>query len=94
MDVEMDQTSDARRDTRGRGPYHTILKRRTGRIFLISTRDRDTHYGLKPDQRRYDFAEAFQWLSWKRDSFENIKSEFLEFESQFSDQLSQEKNAD
>lgn len=56
--------------------------------------DRDTHYGLKPDQRRYDFAEAFQWFSWKRDSFENIKSEFLEFESQFSDQLSQEKNAD
>ncbi|SVB70846.1 uncharacterized protein METZ01_LOCUS223700 [marine metagenome] len=56
--------------------------------------DRDTHYGLKPDQRRYDFAEPFQWFSWKRDSFENIKSEFLEFEKQFSDELSQEQNAD
>jgi hypothetical protein len=56
--------------------------------------DRYEDYGLKPDQRRYDFAEPFQWLSWKRDSFENIKSEFLEFESQFSDELSQEENAD
>jgi len=56
--------------------------------------DRYEDYGLKPDQRRYDFAEPFQWFSWKRDSFENIKSEFLEFENQFSDALSQEQNAD
>ena len=44
--------------------------------------------------RTANFGESFQWSSWKRDSFENIKSEFLEFENQFSDQLSQEKNAD
>ena len=42
------------------------------------------------DRKAPGFGEAFQWLSWKRDSFENIKSEFLEFEKQFSDELSQE----
>ena len=45
------------------------------------------------DRRAY-FGEYFQWLSWKSDSFENLRSEFLDFENQFSDELSQEQNAD
>ncbi len=37
------------------------------------------HLGLTVGQRRYDFAEPHQFLSWKRDSFENIQDEFIEF---------------
>lgn len=40
-------------------------------------------YGLTPGQRRYDFSEPHQLLSWKRDIFENIRDEFLEFEDFF-----------
>ena len=36
-------------------------------------------FGLTNGQRRYNFAEPHQFLSWKRDSFENIKDEFMEF---------------
>jgi hypothetical protein len=36
-------------------------------------------YGLTKGQRRYDFAKKYQLLSWKRDTFENIRDEFLEF---------------
>ncbi|MBF0613995.1 MAG: hypothetical protein HQL92_02450 [Magnetococcales bacterium] len=36
-------------------------------------------YGLTVGQRRYNFAEPCQFLSWKQDSFENICDEFLEF---------------
>jgi hypothetical protein len=42
-------------------------------------------HGMPIGERKSDFGETFQWLSWKQDSFENIKSEFLEFEDQFSD---------
>jgi len=41
------------------------------------------HYGLELGQRKYDFAQDFQWLSWKKDSFENIIEEFLEYEKTF-----------
>ncbi|MDB4797078.1 hypothetical protein OAG94_00785 [bacterium] len=37
-------------------------------------------FGLTNGQRRYNFAELHQFLSWKRDSFENIKDEFTEFQ--------------
>ena len=37
-------------------------------------------YGLTHGQRRYNFAETHQFLSWKRDSFENIRDEFMEFQ--------------
>ena len=36
-------------------------------------------YGWKPAQRRLNFAEANQLLSFKTDSFEHIRDEFLEF---------------
>ena len=35
--------------------------------------------GLKVGQRRYDFAEEYQVLSWEEDSFENIRDEFYRF---------------
>ncbi len=38
-------------------------------------------FGLESGQRRYNFAEKHQFLSWKRDTFENIREEFLEFVS-------------
>lgn len=37
-------------------------------------------YDLTHGQRRYNFAEPHQFLSWKRDSFENIRDEFMEFQ--------------
>ena len=37
-------------------------------------------FGVINGQRRYNFAEAHQFLSWKHDSFENIKDEFMEFQ--------------
>ena len=37
-------------------------------------------FGLINGQRRYNFAESYQFLSWKRDSFENIKDDFMEFQ--------------
>lgn len=37
-------------------------------------------FGLTNGQRRYNFAEPHQFLSWKRDSFENIRDEFMEFQ--------------
>ena len=40
-------------------------------------------HGLKPGQRKHNFAQDFQWLSWKTDSFENIVEEFLEYEKAF-----------
>jgi hypothetical protein len=36
-------------------------------------------FGLVSGQRRYNFAEKHQFLSWKQDTFENIRDEFLEF---------------
>jgi len=36
-------------------------------------------FGLTNGQRRYNFAEPHQFLSWKRDSFDNIQYEFTEF---------------
>ena len=36
-------------------------------------------YGWSEDQRREKFAEDYQFLSFKTDSFENIRDEFLEF---------------
>ena len=36
-------------------------------------------FGLDSGQRRYNFAEKHQFLSWKHDTFENIRDEFLEF---------------
>ena len=36
-------------------------------------------FGLVSGQRRYNFAENHQFLSWKQDTFENIRDEFLEF---------------
>ena len=36
-------------------------------------------FGFESGQRRYNFAEKHQFLSWKRDTFENIRDEFLEF---------------
>tara|TARA_B110000014_G_C20104722_1_gene580666 strand:- start:157 stop:1320 length:1164 start_codon:yes stop_codon:yes gene_type:complete len=41
-----------------------------------------TSYGLVSGQRRYDYAEKHQFLSWKRDTFENIRDEFMEFVSE------------
>jgi hypothetical protein len=41
--------------------------------FVIS------QFGLTEGQRRYNFSELHQFLSWKRDNFENIKNEFIEF---------------
>ena len=38
-------------------------------------------YGLVSGQRRHNFAEKYQFLSWKHDTFENIRDEFLEFVS-------------
>ena len=38
-------------------------------------------FGLVSGQRRYNFAEKHQFLSWKQDTFENIRDEFLEFVS-------------
>ena len=38
-------------------------------------------FGLDSGQRRYNFAEKHQFLSWKQDKFENIRDEFLEFVS-------------
>ena len=61
---------------------------------LVANEKAYTTYVMTIGDRTANFGESFQWASWKRDSFENIKSEFLEFENQFSDQLSQEKNAD
>ena len=40
-------------------------------------------FGLKPGQRKHDFGQDFQWLSWKEDSFENLVEEFLEYEKKF-----------
>ena len=40
-------------------------------------------FGLTNGQRRYDFAEPHQFLSWKRDSFENIQDEFMEFQKYY-----------
>ena len=39
--------------------------------------------GLKEGQRRYDYAQPYQFLSWKHDSFENIREEFMEFQKCF-----------
>ena len=36
-------------------------------------------YGWSPDQRRLNFAEKYQFLSFKTDSFKNILDEFLQF---------------
>ena len=36
-------------------------------------------FGLDSGQRRYNFSENHQFLSWKQDTFENIRDEFLEF---------------
>ena len=41
--------------------------------------------GIKPGQRKFNFAQDFQWLSWKTDSFENIVEAFLEYENAFLD---------
>lgn len=38
-----------------------------------------SQFELINGQRRYDFAESYQFLSWRRDDFENIRDEFLEF---------------
>ena len=38
-------------------------------------------FGFVSGQRRYNFAEKHQFLSWKHDTFENIRDEFLEFVS-------------
>ena len=40
-------------------------------------------FGLTNGQRRYNFAEPHQFLSWKRDSFENIQDEFMEFQKYY-----------
>lgn len=40
-------------------------------------------YNLNHGQRRYNFAEPHQFLSWKIDSFENIRDEFNEFRKYF-----------
>jgi len=37
------------------------------------------NFGLVSGQRRYNFAKKFQCLSWRRDYFENIRDEFIEF---------------
>lgn len=36
-------------------------------------------FGLDSGQRRYNFAEKHQLLSWKQDMFENIRDDFLAF---------------
>ena len=41
------------------------------------------HMGLTEGQRRYNFAQPYQFLSWKRDNFENIREEFMEFQKSY-----------
>ena len=36
-------------------------------------------FNLVNGQRRYNFSENHQFLSWKQDTFKNIRDEFLEF---------------
>ena len=47
---------------------------------IEGTSAKRSNYGLTHGQRGYNFAEPHQFLSWKRDSFENIRDEFMEFQ--------------
>tara|TARA_B110000503_G_C7051933_1_gene372720 strand:- start:548 stop:1006 length:459 start_codon:yes stop_codon:yes gene_type:complete len=40
-------------------------------------------FGLDSGQRGYNFVEKHQFLSWKHDTFENIRDGFLEFVDSF-----------
>jgi hypothetical protein len=44
-----------------------------------ATREFYENRGVRIGQRKYDFGEDFQVLSWKEDTFENIREEFNEF---------------
>ena len=46
---------------------------------IYSTADVINSFNLVSGQRRYNFSENHQFLSWKQDTFENIRDEFLEF---------------
>jgi hypothetical protein len=55
---------------------------------LESTYDVYKERGLKIGQRKYDFGEDYQVLSWEMDNFENISKEFYQFlatHSEFSE---------
>ena len=48
-----------------------------------ATREICIKNGIRPGQRKHDFGQDFQWLSWREDSFENLVEEFLEYEKSF-----------
>jgi len=64
-----------------------ILSKKPRSVVFFPVLDESLHansatikqFGLTNGQRRYDFAEPHQLLSWKLDSFENIQEEFREF---------------